>query len=247
MEYDFTLVHLPGKKNGRADALSRHPDHDTGEEDNKQLIVLPEKVFTKTHTWLAGMDEADPSKPDEWARMLDGLNNGKFQSIKDMVTTEQKTPEGQAKIKEWSNTYQLSKQDGIARNKLQIVVSGGNDLKRGVIHFYHDTPSAGHPGIANMYHMVKWDYWWPNMKQDMEQYIKGCAACQANKINTHPLKPAIIPITPSEGLPFQTVAMDFITKLPKSGKYDMILTITDHDCTKAAIFIPCQEPLQQKG
>ena len=39
------------------------------------------------------MDEADPSKPDEWARMLDGLNNGKFQSIKDMVTMEQKTPE----------------------------------------------------------------------------------------------------------------------------------------------------------
>ena len=49
MEYNFTLVHLPGKKNSRADALSRHLDHDTGEEDNKQLIVLPEKVFTTTH------------------------------------------------------------------------------------------------------------------------------------------------------------------------------------------------------
>ena len=94
MEYDFTLVHLPGKKNGHADALSRRPDHDTGEEDNKQLIVLPEKVFSKTHALLAGTDEADPNKPDEWARMLDGLNNGKFQSIKDMVTMEQKTPEG---------------------------------------------------------------------------------------------------------------------------------------------------------
>ena len=49
MEYDFTLVHLPGKRNGHTDALSRHPDHDTGEEDNKQLIVLPEKVFDKAH------------------------------------------------------------------------------------------------------------------------------------------------------------------------------------------------------
>ena len=85
------------------------------------------------------------------------------------------------------------------------------------------------------------------MKQDIEQYIKGCAACQANKINAHPLKPTIIPIMPSEGLPFQTVAMDFITKLPKSGKYDTILTITDHDCTKAAIFIPCQETIMAEG
>ena len=247
MEYDFTLEHLPGKKNGCADALSRRPDHDTGEEDNRQLIVLLEKVFTTAHARLAGTDEADPNKPDEWARMLDGLNNRKFQSIKDMVTTEQKTPEGKAKIKEWSNMYQLIKQDGITWNKSQIVVSRGNDLKRGVIHFYHNTPSAGHPGIANTYHMAKRDYWWPNMKQDIEQYIKGCAACQANKINTHPLKPTIIPIMPSEGLPFQTVAMDFIMKLPKSGKYDTILTIMDHDCTKAAIFIPCQETITAEG
>jgi transposase InsO family protein len=41
--------------------------------------------------------------------------------------------------------------------------------------------------------------------------------------------------------------MDFITKLPKSGKYDTILTITDHDCTKAAIFIPCQETITAEG
>ena len=85
------------------------------------------------------------------------------------------------------------------------------------------------------------------MKQDAEQYVKGCAACQANKVNTHPLKPAIFPITPVNGLPFQTIAMDFITKLPKSGKYDTILTITDHDCSKAAIFIPCQETITAEG
>ena len=87
---------------------------------------------------------------------------------------------------------------------------------------------------------------WPNMKQDIEQYVKGCAACQANKANTRPLKPAMMLITPQHHLPFQTVAMDFITKLPQSGKYDTILTITDHDCSKAAIFIPCQETIMQK-
>ena len=62
MEYDFTLVHLPGKKNGRADALSWHPDHDTGEKDNKQLVVILEKFFTKTHARVVGTEEADPSK-----------------------------------------------------------------------------------------------------------------------------------------------------------------------------------------
>ena len=41
MEYDFELVHISGAKNGRADALSRHPDYDKGDDDNKKLVVLP--------------------------------------------------------------------------------------------------------------------------------------------------------------------------------------------------------------
>ncbi len=41
--------------------------------------------------------------------------------------------------------------------------------------------------------------------------------------------------------------MDFIVKLPKSQGYDMILTITDHDCSKAAIFIPCNETITAEG
>ena len=44
-------------------------------------------------------------------------------------------------------------------------------------------------------------------------------------------------------MPFETVAIGFITKLPVSQGYNSILTITDHNCTKAAIFIPCNEEI----
>jgi len=44
-------------------------------------------------------------------------------------------------------------------------------------------------------------------------------------------------------MPFETVALDFITKLPTSEGYDLILTVTDHNCSKAAIFIPCREAM----
>ena len=37
--------------------------------------------------------------------------------------------------------------------------------------------------------------------------------------------------------------MDWITKLPPSLGYDAILTITDHDCSKAALFFPCKETM----
>ena len=85
------------------------------------------------------------------------------------------------------------------------------------------------------------------MKQDIEQYVKGCTICQESKINTRPLKPAMVPITPEHSLPFQTIATDFITKLPQSGGYDLILTITDHDCSKAIILIPCKESIMAEG
>jgi hypothetical protein len=56
------------------------------------------------------------------------------------------------------------------------------------------------------------------------------------------------PITPVHGaLPFQTIALDFIVKLPISNGYDSILTITDHNCSKAAIFIPCNESIDAEG
>ena len=41
--------------------------------------------------------------------------------------------------------------------------------------------------------------------------------------------------------------MDFIIKLPLSNGYDSILTITDHDCTKAVILILCNETITAEG
>jgi transposase InsO family protein len=78
----------------------------------------------------------------------------------------------------------------------------------------------------------------------VEDYVKGCATCQAVKTITHHNMPPIAPIGPGEDTtPFATIAVDFITKLPESHGCDMILTITDHDSTKAVILIPCREDM----
>src|SRR6266571_460969 len=90
----------------------------------------------------------------------------------------------------WTNTHQLIKRDLIWWKNNRIVVAGDNNLKRGVIYAFHDKPSTGHLGISNTYRLARRDTWWPNMKQDIEQYVKGCATCQASKVNTGPLKPA---------------------------------------------------------
>src|SRR6266853_4372348 len=43
--------------------------------------------------------------------------------------------------------------------------------------------------------------------------------------------------------PFSQVAMDLITGLPKSRGHNSILTIVDHRCSRAAIFLPCKKAI----
>ncbi len=151
-------------------------------------------------------------------------------------------------IKRWANTYQLHQEHNTWWKEDALVVAGDNNLKRGVISAFHNPPYRGHPGIGNTIALLKRNYWWPNLKKDVEEYVKGCATCQANKINTHHQKPHLYPITTDlEAQPFEVVTMDFITKLPLSKGYDLILTITDHDCTKAALFIPCNKTITSEG
>ncbi len=79
-------------------------------------------------------------------------------------------------------------------------------------------------------------------------YVKGCAECQWHKVNTRPIKAPLQPIFPiPEAMPFATIALDFITKLPISQGNDSILMITDHDCSKVVILIPCQEEIMAEG
>jgi hypothetical protein len=125
-----------------------------------------------------------------------------------------------------------------------LVVLDDKQLRHTFLQDYHDAPTSGHPGVWKTYQALRRDYWWPNLHKDIEDYVKGCATCQAVKTITHCNIPPIAPIGPGEDTtPFATITVDFITKLPESRGCDTILTITDHDSTKAVILIPCREDM----
>ena len=62
-EFNFDLIHKPGTAN-RADALSRHPGIDKGDNDNNNVTILPDKLFVhaieisslKSHVWDAQLE-----------------------------------------------------------------------------------------------------------------------------------------------------------------------------------------------
>jgi hypothetical protein len=120
--------------------------------------------------------------------------------------------------------------------------------KQDLMERIHDHPTAGHPGRDETIRKAKQHQTWPGMNQWIAQYVKGCATCQQNKIITHRKRTPPYRITTKENaLPFRQVAMDLITGLPTHNGNDAILTIVDHGCSRAAIFLPCTTKITGPG
>ena len=151
-------------------------------------------------------------------------------------------------IEELRKGYPLDQVEGHWFYKGQLVVPDKQELQRSILQQYHDHKLAGHPGIANTTVAVMHEYWWPEVRKFVIAYVNGCTTCQSTKPNTVRPKPLIMPIILEQVLtPFHTIAMDLITDLPVSQGYDSILTVVDHGCSKAVIFLPCHKTIDAVG
>jgi hypothetical protein len=54
-QFDFTLKHWPGHLNSKADLLFCHPDHDMGQNDNQNVIILKKE-------WFRGLELSEINK-----------------------------------------------------------------------------------------------------------------------------------------------------------------------------------------
>ena len=127
-EYDFTLRHIPGTTNTRADALSRCSNRGKAKEDNNNVIVLPNKVFANA--------------------AYTSLNEIDIQCRKEQTTHQEE-------IKPWVDHHNLRQHDQLWWKNDALIVVGNNNLKRGVIQTFHDPPSMGHLGISNTYALTR--------------------------------------------------------------------------------------------
>ena len=135
------------------------------------------------------------------------------------------------------------------RIRMAITMESPSDqFLRNILQEVHDLPTAGHPGRDETIRKIRELYQWPKMNQWITDYVKGCATCQQNKIQTHKKKtlPFGIMTTPNMK-PFSQIAMDLITGLPQVNGKDAILTIVDHGCSRATIFIPCATTIIGSG
>jgi hypothetical protein len=109
------------------------------------------------------------------------------------------------------------------------------DIKRRILHELHDAPTGGHVGVNKTLRRLRERVYWYGMDRDVLQYVRSCVSCAAK--TGHQLPAGHLVPLPIPSRPWETISMDFIGPLPRTGRFkDAILVIIDK-LTKMGHFI----------
>jgi hypothetical protein len=103
----------------------------------------------------------------------------------------------------------------------------------------HDGPLAGHGHAKRTTTFLKKSYYWPNLKDDAEEYVKTYLTCQQNWTFNKKQAGLLQPLPILEA-PWESVSMDFMVSLPLSKGFDAIMVVVDR-FSKMAHIIPIME------
>ena len=256
-EYDYTIVHRPGKSNVVADALSRRPDH---------LLSLLPLVATRHYRCLhvtaltrgqakassAPPPQPPPAPPDPTiergppmsppppaSRRDDGMD-GFVAQLKEAAKADTRYQDLVVAVAKSPNTTGFELGD----DGLLYFVAGRTDrlyvpasMVTTFLKEAHDTPLGGHLGMDRTMERLSRVAYWPNMEKSVRDYIRTCTACQLNKpSNLKP--PGLLQPLPIPTRNWDCISMDFITRLPVTNNgFDAILVVVDR-LTKMAHFLP---------
>jgi hypothetical protein len=218
------IVYRKGSENARADALSRRPDYqEIGPRPKQQILKEVEGGLEYNREILALYTVADKVdneilKAYEKDSMYEELSKAKQPHIHVSA-------------------------DGYLRYYGKVYVPTSQRTR--IIEESHDTPVAGHFGFKKTHDKIKKSYYFPQMKKTIRAYIDRCVTCIIDKPSRHsPYGEMGRFEIPSR--PWQSIGMDWITKLPKSKDpltgtaYDSVWVIVCR-LTKLGYFIPYLE------
>ena len=77
-----------------------------------------------------------------------------------------------------------------------------------------------------MLELIKQNYWWPEIKEDIKKYIQECFKYQQNKVQHQKKAGELYPLEIPQG-PQQEISIDIIGLLSKSNRKDAIVVIMD--------------------
>lgn len=224
-QFNFVIIHRPGRLNGKADALSRQAEYGLQDGDSRL-----ERNYLRLFEHI-GSDalEINAIEPTPFVqRIIDATKDSTIlQEFKD------------------GRLIDFMFEDGLLLNKEGLVVVPTEELQLEILEIRHNGIPAGHFGVAKTIELLQRDYYWDGLRRMVKKYIKGCDDCSRSKSSRHKpfglLKPLQIPEDRWMG-----ISVDFITDLPVCQGFDSICVFKDR-LTKQAHLLPCTKTITAPG
>lgn len=221
-QFDFEIIHRPGKFNVVPDALSRcavdpAPNEDkvsvsAAEVDPDDCICLDIDLsnLDSFYKKLRSKIIQSPDDYPQWCVKSDYVY--KLIPSKNPLNTN---------ISEW-----------------KLLVPKGQRLK--ILKSCHDVPTAAHLGYFKTYCRVLSSYYWPKMRRDIYRYVKCCNICAAQKAPNY-AKFGFMGAEKKCRFPWQVIALDLMGPLPRSGNgFEYLLVVSDW-FTKYCLLCPLRK------
>jgi hypothetical protein len=226
--FNMKIHYRKGSENARADAMSRREDYMKGEPKKGIQLLVQNADGTLQVNKIAATSVIEINQLRKEIRKAQGKERFCQEQLSHMYDS---TPD------------EFDEKDGILQfeGRDYIPVS----LRETVLRLHHDGPIQGHPGTAKMLQVLQHSYYFPKMRNAIEDYVRKCTICRRNKYDRHAPYRLLQPL-PVPPRPWHLVAMDFIVKLPPSAdpvtkeSYDGIIVVVDR-FSKFGRFIPYRE------
>jgi hypothetical protein len=116
--------------------------------------------------------------------------------------------------------------NGLLLYKGRIWLSPSSRFKTLLLQEYHDSLIAGHAGISKTMKRLAENFFWDHMRRDVQTHIRKCIVCQQTKYSTAKPSGLLQPL-PLPNHVWEDLTMDFITGLPLSKGFSVILVVVD--------------------
>jgi len=220
-EFDFQIVHRPGRNHGNADALSRRPCRQCGLEDvemeKAKIRVLEIGVLGEGSRWskkeLAAATEIDPEIAQFSAWMsakrlpIDGNELAGYDPITKWLHAQWErfsVREGVLNRRYWGN--------GDRADSWQVVLPVC--YREEAMESAHQSVSGGHMGVRKTQSKLAMTAYWVGWTVDVREYCKRCDKCA--RYHRGGVKKQGMLQTMCVGAPWERVAIDITGPHPVS-------------------------------
>lgn len=125
-----------------------------------------------------------------------------------------------------------------------LVIPASSSLIQHILEEFHSSPVGGHSGITRTIALIASQFVWPKMRQAIKTFVQNCVVCQQAKTPTS-LPAGLLSPLPIPSQVWYDIAMDFITGLPPSQGFTVIMVVVDR-LTKYAYFFPLKSDYDSK-